>query len=371
MKKKILALVLALSAVMTSGMAFAKTINIESRGDTRAILMCYDENGTLVYSKLCKDTDGALVEIPSQYDGMKKKLYYVDSKRFVDADELAVEPTETPVATPVPTSAPTLKPSATPKPTQPSTNTYPSIYEKGVDAIYAPAVVKEVETTLDASGNEVYGVTVFQMGEEKKIPIETDVTFASAPIAYSYIEGKDAGILEEGDVIAFTANTSGTKIKNLDFLFRPTKEDIVTGGVDYGTNFEELFTSNGSLVANQWKTIPFGSKATSERYQYAFGIVGKRDGNTLTLINIAGKENEGIDIDLQKDTIVYTCDSSDKNFTEIGSISDITTSIPKSAFNNDEGAAELIEGDYSYNYALVRIVNKIATDVVVFNNYND
>ena len=96
MKKKIIALVLAASAVMGSA-AFAQTFKMESTAGTKAIVMCYDENDKLVYSKLCKAENGSFeADIPSEYDGMRKRVYYVDTKEFKD---LTAESTPTPSAT--------------------------------------------------------------------------------------------------------------------------------------------------------------------------------------------------------------------------------------------------------------------------------
>ncbi len=371
MKKKILALVLAASAVM-SGTAFAEPFSVVSADDTKAILMCYDDNGRLVYSSMYKAEDGEFnINVPSQYDSTKKKIYFVDTETFMD-----VKANEAPdaSATPKPTSKPSVtdKPdaSATPKPTNgpSSPSKYPSVYEREVDAIYAPALVKDIETRVNNDNEDMYAVTLMQHGEEKIIGIEADLAIATAPEEYSYMQGQTVASLQKGDIICLAANPSGDTIKTVDFIFRPTEADIATGTADYGTNFEKLFVSD-SKVAGKWTFRKYGEKASSDKYQYAFGIVGKKDGNTLTLINKEGSEDKCVEVDMQKDTIVYTCDVSAKEYElEIGTIADIRTTIPKSAFSQT-GAAELTS-DYSYNYALARIVNGTATDIIVYNNYN-
>lgn len=378
MKKKITALVLAVSAFMSST-AFAVTVNVENPEDTKAIVMCYDENGVLVYSNLYKSEDGKFsFDIPSEYSDTKKKVYFVDTKEFrnvqitdEELNDVTITDGETPTPSPDAAEEPaeTVKPAATTTPTAaPVQNNYPSIYEKAVDALYAPGVVKEVETRSDSDGNEVYAVTVLYHGTEMTIGIETDLTISTAPEAYSFMKGQPVNMLEEGDVICFTANIAGDTIKTVDFIFRPTDEDIVTGTEDYGTSFEKLISENGSTVANKWTVMKYGVKPSSDKYQYAFGIVGKKDSNVLTLINMTGDEDQAIDIDIQNDTIVYTCDFSNKNQVEIGDVGSIQTTISRSAFN--DGVADLTS-DYSYNYALVRIVDGTATDIVVYNNYNE
>lgn len=370
MKKKIIAITLAVSAMMST-VAFAENINanytdnvlsFEQTDENIAVVSCYDENGKLCYSNMYKSEDGNFsADIPKEYKGMKTKVYFVNSKEI---KEISVSDDVQPTATP----SATEKPSATTVPTtKPSTDT-PSIYEKAADAIYAPAVVKEVETTTK-DGEDMYAVTLLAQGKEIKTLIENDVTFETSSEAYSFMKGKDAGNLEEGDVISLTSNVAGTRINHMYFIYRPQDEDIITGSQDFGTDFEKLITENGSSVANQWKLMKYGEKASSDRYQYAFGLIGKVDSNSLTLINKSGSTDNVIEVDTKKDTIVYTCDVSNKNEVEIASVGDITSTIPKSTFDKDNTID--FTNDYSYNYALVRVVDGTATDIVVYENYND
>ena len=374
MKKKIIAITLAVSAMMST-VAFAENINanytdnvlsFEQTDENIAVVSCYDENGKLCYSNMYKSENGNFsADIPKEYKGMKTKVYFVNSKEIKEvsvSDD--VQPTVTPSVTEKPsaTTVPTTKPS-----TKPSTDT-PSIYEKVTDAIYAPAVVKEVETTTK-DGEDMYAVTLLAQGKEIKTLIENDVTFETSSEAYSFMKGKDAGNLEEGDVISLTSNVAGTRINHMYFIYRPQDEDIITGSQDFGTDFEKLITENGSSVANQWKLMKYGEKASSDRYQYAFGLIGKVGSNSLTLINKSGSTDNVIEVDTKKDTIVYTCDVSNKNKVEIASVGDITSTIPKSTFDKDNTID--FTNDYSYNYALVRVVDGTATDIVVYENYND
>ena len=220
MKKKFIAITLAVSAMMST-VAFAENINanytdnvlsFEQKDENIAVVSCYDENGKLCYSNMYKSEDGNFsADIPKEYKGMKTKVYFVNSKEIKEvsvSDD--VQPTATPSVTPTATPSATEKPSATTVPTtKPSTDT-PSIYEKVTDAIYAPAVVKEVETTTK-DGEDMYAVTLLAQGKEIKTLIENDVTFETSSEAYSFMKGKDAGNLEEGDVISLTSNVAGTR----------------------------------------------------------------------------------------------------------------------------------------------------------------
>lgn len=370
MKKKIIALVLAASAVM-SGNTFAQTFKLESTAGTKAIVMCYDENGKLAYSKLCKAENGSFeADIPSEYDGMRKRVYYVDTKEFKDLTaESTPAPTPSATAKPETTAKPeaTAKPTATPKPTsKPSED--PPIYEKAVDAIDAPVLVKDVETRVNSNNEDIYAVTLFYHGKEMTVGIEEDIKISTAPEEYSFMEGKTMDSLKRGDVICVRTDIAGDTVRTVDFVFRPTEENIATSDADYGTNFEKLFAADNK-VANKWSVMEYGKSPSSDRYQYAFGIIGKKDGNTLTLINKDADVDKAIEIDMQDETIVYTCDVDGKEYeVEIGDTLSIETTIPKSMFNKD--TVELND-DYSYNYALARIVDGIATDIILYNNYNN
>lgn len=372
--KKIISLVLA--AVMLLGMTtvLAQDIAVKDEGSKRAILVCYD-NGKLVYSSLLKSEDGVFnINIPSQYDETNKKIYYIDTQEFkavedVISEETAAE-TDTPEATEAPaeTAAPTATPkaTATPKPSSSTTGSN-SPYEKAAYGINAPALVVDVAESVNASDEEVYTVTVFYHGEEMTIPVNEDLQISTAPTEYAYMQGQTAGSLEVGDVISMTANVAGDKIKRIDFIFRPTDEDIATGDTDYGVNFEKLYTTGGS-VAGQWAYLKYGEKASEARYRYAFGIVGERNGNSITLINKGENPDDAIDIDLSPNAYVYVCDVSGKEYDcEIGGIGDIS-GLPGKVMSRD---TIVLDDSYTYNYALVRLVDDTATDVIVYSNYNN
>ena len=373
MKKKLLSLLLA--AVMTLPMtAFAESMAIEDKGNERAILLCYS-GGKLVYSTLLKSENGAFIaEIPDEYADTDKKVYYINTAEFADFDEVETVASDTevtgttePAVTPEPSSTPTPEvtpiPETTAKPTAAPSDT-DSPYKKAVDSIYAPALVKDVMRSTNADGAANTSLTVYYQGKEVVVPVEDEITISSAPSICADMKGQTAASLEAGDVIYMAANPSGTKIKTLDLIMRPTYEDIVTSDEDYGSDFETVFTT-GNKVAGKWQYENFGDRLSKAKYSYAFGIVAKKTSDTLTLMN---KRRRSLYIDLHPNAYVYSCDVSGKDYVfDNGGIYDIETSIPASAFNRDGFA---LDDSYSYNYALVRLVDGTATDIVVFNNYN-
>ena len=389
MKRKLLTFILALS-LFSGSVVFAETLSapyngktavIENAQSTKAVLVCFDTNGKLCYSNLYTAQDGKIsADIPEEYKDTKKKIYFVGTGEIKDlelteniAHETEPEPTEAPDSMPESTDAPDTAPKATPKPeinpTSKPAVSWPSVYEKQADAIYAPALVKEISTSVGRDGDDVYTITMFYQGKETSVDIDTDLKISTAPDEYSFMRGETVDNLQKGDVIYLTANIAGDTIRTVDFIFRPTVEDIATGDADYGTNFEKLFVSNGK-VGEKWTFMRYGVKPSSEKYKYAFGIIGKVEGNLLTLINKEGDEEKCIEINMQRDTIVYSCDVDGKEYeVEIGSKSSVIATIPKKAFNKT-GKVDLND-EYSYNYALVRTVNDIATDIIVYNNYNE
>ncbi|MBQ3462020.1 MAG: hypothetical protein IJH36_02735 [Clostridia bacterium] len=276
--------------------------------------------------------------------------------------EVTAAPTEAPAETAKPTAKPTSTPTAS---TSLKEN---SPYEKAAEGIYASALVTDVARSVNSNNEDITLLTVYYQGEEVKVPVLDSVTISSAPEEYSSVKGSTAESLQKGDVICFSANIAGDKIKEMALLFRPTSEDIVTGTDDYGVNFEKLYTTGGK-VAGQWGYVTYGSKVSKDKYQYAFGVVARKDSGAVTLINKSKNPDDAIEIDLSPNAYVYTCDVSGEEYTfENGGISDITTSLPSKLLNGD--TVELSE-DYSYNYAFVRMVEGTATDVVLFNGYNE
>ena len=350
---------------------FAENTAIKDMGNDRAVLMCYD-GGKLVYSSLLKSENGAFnADIPDEYGDTYKKLYYVGTDTFADfddAEKVTPEETAEPTASPSPEATPT--PSASPapsaKPTAKPEDTN-SPYEKEVDKIYAPALITSVARSTNADGAENTSLTVYYQGKEVVVPIEDNITISSAPEACAYMEGQRASALREGDVIYMAASLSGKKIKSVDLIMRPTDEDIATGSADYGVNFEKVFTSGGA-VAGQWQYEKYGSRSSGAKYSYAFGIVARKSSNVLTLINKSKNPGDAMDIDLSPNAYVYSCDVSGKNYEfELGDMGSIEISLPSSLLNKDE---IVLDDSNSYNYALVRIVEGTATDIVTFNNYN-
>lgn len=382
MVKKLLAALLCAAALLTttafadsvSGLSDGKSILIDAKDKSLIILNGYDESGKLKASELFTVENGRF-EIPAELAQYKLRGNFTDGSGFFDieieekpAETANPEATETPAATEAPetTAAPTAAPTSTPE----AVKSFPSIYERGADAVNAFAVVKSVSVSINDNGEECYNLNTLYQGKEFSVDVDKSVQVSSASDEFSYMLGADAGAFLEGDVIYFAANLSG-EINKLSFIYRPIKSNIVTDGNDYGNNFAGLISDNGSVAGQSgWSVLNYGASSGSGRYQFAFGVISNKESSTLVLLGADGDENNALYLSIEPDTIVYVCDMSSKQKVTIGSVANLTkSSIPKSAVDSDGRVT--YSDSYKMNYALVRQVNGTATDIVIYKNYNN
>lgn len=368
MKMKILLSVLTAGAFLGIGAAAQNlgnyTVSGAEPGDT-VYAAFYNESGILIGGSCQVVGDDLTITLPEAAETAARiRTSKVGSEAFSDAHPAAEQtPSATPTVTPEATASPKPSATATPAPTE-APQSFPDVFEKSSDANRALVVVKSVAETLNADGENVYTLNIMYQGKEGSIQINKDVTI-SAPSMYTSKEGRDASALSEGDVI-YCTTTFSRKITGINLIFSPPKNDIVTSDTDYGDNFEKLISENGKVAGqNEWKLAGKGT----ERYEYAFGMIGEKSGSNFVLYNKKGEEI--YDFSLESNTIVYECDTSNKNETSITSIGGVVKStIPKSAFDDDGNIKEYSD-EYTYNYALVRIVNGTVTEVTVYTNYNN
>lgn len=300
------------------------------------IVACYDEDGKLVFADRVRDGES----IPEEYADFETKVFELKT---------APAPSATPEA-PKATEAPA--PTATPKPTL-----HPA-YEKAADASSAFAVVKKVVTALNDNNEEIYAVTCLYQGQEITVQVAQDIIIKSAPDAFRELKGSDALALEAGDVIYYETNLAGSRVRGIYLIHRPA--NILEG------NFYSYFTASGK-AGGMWSVVPFGGKAPSGRYAYAFGIIKEKYDNTLTLYPVSGIADDAIDIDFTSDTVTYICDMEGKTQLEIARPAGIKKSrISKPAIDEDDNVT--FNTDHTYSIAVIRLVDDTATDIVVYQN---
>ena len=377
MKKKLAAFMLVLAAASgTTALADGSiTAHTEDNSvvftkqawmDEKVVLACYDTAGILKYANIyTSENDGFKVTLPEEYARMR--AFFMESGEICEV-EISDEPlaTAVPTAAPQVTAEPTAEPTATPQATEAPNNTYPEIYKSSVAAKGAFAVVEKVSSAVK-DGDDIYKIDVLFQGEEKTIDVDANLPITTASDYFSYMRDQSMASLKKGDVIYFAYNLSKTKIKTLDFIYRPLDEEIALSTVDYGEYFEKLISHNGYVASRAAWGVDGFSAARNAEYKYAFGIITDKSGLTMTLYPKSGLADGMKEIDLDKNTIVYRCKMSEKNKLEIihqGGIS--KTVIPKNAYDDDDNI--VFTSDYTYNYALVRMVDGVATDIIVYEN---
>ena len=386
--KKLIALFTAVSTVaavwVPVAMAAGKTVEGTVYGDTVhteytdenstvAVLSFYDE-GTLAYSTMAfyKDS-GYTFNVPDEYSDMDARICYVGGEIY-DMDIEAAE--EAPSATPAPseTQAPsatqspsaTQQPSTTQSPTPaPAKTPHPEVYPKALDAVNAPAVVKDVsETVID--GETYYAVDMFYQGEEIKVNIRDWITIESSSEASSYLVGSNASALRDGDVIHFTTDLQG-RVKSIEFIYRPDFENYVMSDNNYGNNFEDLISDNGYVANRTGCGVAKYPSGSSSRESYAFGVPVDRQGNTLVLAN---KSGQLMYIDVDERAMVYTVNGASRGdlseFTGNGISAVSRTFVYDGNYDEDKESIVSWDGVSDITYALVRIIDDTAVDIVVF-----
>lgn len=380
--KKLIALFTAVSAVAAVSvpvvMAAGNTVEGTVYGDTVhteytdentsvAVLSFYDE-GTLAYSTMAFYEDfGYTFNVPDEYSDMDARICYIGGEIY-DMDITSGEETPSAIPAPSETQAPaeTQSPSATQSPTPaPAKTPHPEVYPKALDAVNAPAVVKDVsETVID--GETYYAVDMFYQGEEIQVNIRDWITIESSSDASSYLVGSNASALRDGDVIHFTTDLQG-RVKSIEFIYRPDFENYVMSDNNYGNNFEELISDNG-YVGNRtdWGVAKYPS-GSSSRESYAFGVPVDRQGNTLVLAN---KSGQLMYIDVDERAMVYTVDGSSRGdlseFTGNGISSVARTFVYDENYDEDKESIVSWDDVSDITYALVRIIDDTAVDIVVF-----
>ena len=246
-------------------------------------------------------------------------------------------------------------------------NNFPKeTYDRAIDAYYAFSVVNKVAVVSSENGEICYEVEFANQGKIKKEIIGKDVQIVSSPTAEPYLAGLDAGSLKQGDVVYLSRMLNG-EVNVIGLIMRPPSGNILSDSVSYGTDFEELISKEGNVAGyNAWTVASYGNKIASGKgvTKYAFGICGYKSGNFLYLINKSYNLDTALEIELKDKTAVYVCDKRSKvGGLEIESISAIDSYISKKQFLT---GGVIPPDEEELSYALVRLVDGMATDIVCF-----
>lgn len=364
MKKLVMAaaafIIAAAPVYADENISSADKITIEQQAgmaDT-IIVTGYDSDGVLKYASQAKAENGSYtIEIQPELTSVKLfdmngTVYEINPNPDTAPGEEPQEstPPETtsqPSEKPETTAQPTVSPASTRKPLNPS-------YTREIDQATAPGIVTEVAS--ETNGGEDYcALTVLMQGQEIKVPVYDDKVIENAPQAYSFMKGQQAYSLKKGDVVYFRTNISGDTVRGIDLIYRPS--DIMKGT----PTFAEFF--NSGSVASQ---VYAGGKLTNDR-TYVMGIIADKGNNILKLYSGDGKRSNSFDIDYTNKTVTYIYDMASKADPYIASANEIEKStIPRIAYDEDDNIT--YSSEYDYNAALVRVVDKTAVDIIVFEN---
>lgn len=354
--KKIAAAILAAS--FTGAPVFAQNIDALYKDGTvvisqdenmpsQMLIAGYDNSGRLSFVTLSKAEYGSYSFELDQKSNMLRAYDIGNNTYDINVIEESVSTTE-PTAAPESTSEPTAAPQKYVHPA----------YENESDQVTAFGIVEKVVTSINANNEKVYKAITLIQNKRAEIEIATDIEIKTAPAQQSSLIGMPASALREGDAVFYETNISGNRVKSIDLIYRPSN-------VFYGnTKFENYFSLNGA-VAGKWAAASFGNKLPSERYVYAFGVITDCGGGNLTLYPKTGIGDDALDINYTKDTVTYIYDHNSGDAPKIASSADITRSgIPKRAYDDDDNIS--YSSDYTYSLALVRLVNKTAADIVIY-----
>ncbi|MGN0182002.1 MAG: hypothetical protein ACI4DP_06280 [Candidatus Ornithomonoglobus sp.] len=314
-----------------------------------AVLAVYRE-GNLVYSAhASKNGEGYDFTISDEYENDDLKVYCAEE---AECNIFYINETETETPAPTETASPlpeeeTAEPPAQTATAAPVKTPYPAVYEKALDAVNAPAVVEKVSEQI-TDGETYYVTSMLYQGVEITSNIRDSVLIESAPAQHQELIGENAAALREGDVIHFTCDLQG-RIKSIEFIYRPDFADYVKEGGSYGSKFAKLIGSD------KYST-------------FCFGIPVKTAKGYMLLADITGKTT---DIDLNTGTFVYTVrnssrgDKAELTGTGFGAIEKVY--VQSGNFDDDDNVISWQDADTSV-YALARLRNGTATEVIVFVN---
>lgn len=369
MKKYLLLFTCALALLCASA------FSVSAQTYDKVLVTYFGENGTLAGCRIVEQADDGSISL--DYTGMEPgvfaKVYTmsldpIDTVRdFSGAWQAAsspdVTPAPSPTQTPEQSPTPSPSPSATPAPTKEPT---PPIYEKAADAITAFAVVDHAAVEATDNGETQYAVYVWYQGRERVLYLPDDMRLSNSSVACIFADNQKPTYLRCGDVVTFTTRLSG-KINDISLVYRPQKDDIVTSDTDFGNSFEQLFSRAGAIGRQSAAVYKYGAKNTA-RVQYIFGVITDKNNRAFTLSNKGGKAADAADISFLNDTIIYTYDTS-RDELSLGSSGDIFAS--EISDRDEEGNILSWSAEDLHHYALVRIIDGVATDVMLYQNYND
>lgn len=329
-----------------TGYAVDGGVYVEYKGGKNAVITIYEDDALVYSNSAAKETGGYFFTVPDEYTNDRIRMCCVGIGIFdvelteYDAASSATTEMETESPAPVAASteaAVTEAPEKTP---------IPAVYEKNLDAVNAPAVVEQV-STIESQGETYHVLTMLYQGEEITHSVRDWITIDSAPSWNSELVGKTAEYLKEGDVIHFTSDLQH-RIRTIDLIYRPDFNDYVNSGGDYGSNYSKL------IGRDSYST-------------FVFGVPVKTGKGYVLLADVNGKTT---DVNVSADAFIYTVSSGSRRggsceLRGTGASAISRTYVQNTNFDNSNNVITWSDVDVT-SYALARICNRTATEVIVF-----
>lgn len=222
-----------------------------------------------------------------------------------------------------------------------------ALYKDDGAALFAPAMVCDVKQIYD-DGDIAYKVTLLYQGSEKSYVFGKDILIASASDKLQDTVGNDVSCLKRGDAIILN-HAFKDDIKSITLVYRPENSEPVFDSAL--TDFKPLYTTS-SAVKNEVAV-------------YSFGIVTEVGNNYVLLAEKDGAANHTDIISLHPDTSVYVFDMTEKDKPTITYGAGICPSYIDDSDIDQNGNISWRQTD-SRAYALVRLYDDIATDILVY-----
>lgn len=352
MNKKIMSGV-CIMCMLANTTIYANTCKMKFTADenvgNKAVAIIFDADNKFIGGEVCdieKNKDNYFAILKENYGNDKKvKLYFPNQRLFI-GDLIKEEEKEM---------------------AENKDNNINPAYPTQIDSATAFMMVKEVNTVSENDDIKIELNTLFR-GSEYKFTVDSDIEISSASDANAGLKNAPVSKLRAGDIV-FCSTTLSGKLRSVELIFRPTKNDIIKDVIDYGTNFEKLYSVNNTVTERSVPISVFGVN-NSQKQQYAFGLIKDVYSNGFELCNKIGQARQDINIDITNDTIVYVYDKEKKNGNiRIGDITDILkTGFNTNALDEQENVVDW-EDSFEHNYALVRMNKGTAMEVAVYLNY--
>ena len=222
------------------------------------------------------------------------------------------------------------------------------LYKEDGAALFAPAMVSAVRQIYhdEELKNEV---TLLYQGKEQSFIFDYNMQIESASDNYQAAIGNNTSYLKPGDAIILN-HAFRNDPQSITFIYRPVSQEPV---------FDTSLTSFLPLYT-------YSSGVKNDVAIYSFGIVTDVGKSHLTLTEKDGTARNSKVITFHPDASVYTFNVADRNEPETYFAASIIPSYIDETDIDQNGNITAWQPQESRTYALVRLYDDIATDILLY-----